>query len=51
MGNGMDDPGFESRQGNEIFVFSKSYRQALGLIHPPTQWAATFLTGGKAVEA
>jgi hypothetical protein len=47
MNNGLDEPGFESPQGNEIFLFSKSSRQALGLIQPPTQWAARFLTGGK----
>jgi hypothetical protein len=32
-------PGFNSRQGQEIFLFSTASRPALGPIQPPTQWA------------
>jgi hypothetical protein len=34
----MDDPGFEYRQGQEIFLFSKSSRLALSSTQPPIQW-------------
>ena len=51
MGYGMNDPGFESRQGNETFLFFKSLRRALLLIQPPIKWTATFLPGGKAAGA
>jgi hypothetical protein len=33
----MDGPGFESRQGQHIFLFSKSSRSALGLTQTPIQ--------------
>jgi len=33
LGFGLDDPGFESWQRHEIFLFSKTSREALGA-HP-----------------
>jgi hypothetical protein len=37
-------PGFESRQGQEIFLFSKTSRPARP---PPIQWVREFFAGGK----
>jgi hypothetical protein len=34
----LDDRGFESRQGLEIFLFITASRSALGLAQPPIQW-------------
>jgi hypothetical protein len=31
-------PGFDSRQGHEIFLFSIMPRPAVGSTHPPRQW-------------
>jgi hypothetical protein len=31
-------PGFDSRQGQEIFLYSTASRQVLGSTQPPTQW-------------
>jgi hypothetical protein len=38
MGYGLDDRGFESRQGLGIFLFTTASRLALGLTQPPIQW-------------
>jgi len=35
--HGLDDRGFESRQGLGIFLFTTASRQALGIIQPPIQ--------------
>jgi hypothetical protein len=34
---GLDDRGFESRQGLGIFLFTTASRSALGTIQPPIQ--------------
>jgi hypothetical protein len=34
----MDDAGFDSSQGQEIFLFSKMSRPALWPNQPPVQW-------------
>jgi hypothetical protein len=36
---GAGQPGFNSRQGKEIFLFSTEPRPALGPTQPPIQWA------------
>jgi hypothetical protein len=35
--DGLDDPGFKSKYGQEIFLFSKLSRPALDPFKPPTQ--------------
>jgi hypothetical protein len=45
MGYGLDGPGFESRQGNETFLFSKPSRPDLEPIQPPIQWVARYFLG------
>jgi hypothetical protein len=39
-------PGLNSRQCLEIFIFSATYRTALGPIQPPVQWVAEALAQG-----
>jgi hypothetical protein len=46
QGYGLDDQGFESRQGLGIFLFTTASRPALGLIQPPIQWVPRVLTLG-----
>jgi hypothetical protein len=41
-----EQPGFDSRQGKEIFIFSIEHRPALGLTQPPIQWAPEILSLG-----
>ena len=41
-----DDPVFEARQGQEIFLFSKSSRPVEGRTKPPTQWVPGFFFFG-----
>jgi hypothetical protein len=36
---GLDDRGFDSRQGPWIFIFSTAFRPALWSTQPPIQWA------------
>jgi hypothetical protein len=38
MGYGLDDRGFESRQGMGIFPFTTASRPALGPAQSPIQW-------------
>jgi hypothetical protein len=38
LGYGLDDRGFESRQGPGIFLFTTASRPALGLTQPTIQW-------------
>jgi hypothetical protein len=38
LGYGLDDLGFESRQGLGIFLFATAPRPALGSTQPPIQW-------------
>jgi hypothetical protein len=38
LGYGLDDRGFESRQGLGIFLFTTASRTALGPTQPPIQW-------------
>jgi hypothetical protein len=47
----MDNPGFESRQGQEFFLFSKMSRSTLKSNHPPVQWVTGFFSWGKAARA
>jgi len=35
---GLDDRGFESRQGLRIFLFTTAFRPALRVSQPPIQW-------------
>jgi hypothetical protein len=44
LGYGMDDPGFESRQRLEIFLFTTASRPALRSIHLPIQWVPAALS-------
>ena len=44
---GLDGPGFESRQGNEAFVFSDRPRPAVRPTHPPIKLVPA-LPGGQA---
>jgi len=43
----MDGPGFESRQGQHIFLFSKSSGSALGPNQTPIQWGTGVLSRRK----
>jgi hypothetical protein len=45
-GYGLDDRGFESRQGLGIFLFTTAYRPALEPIQPPIQWVPGALSRG-----
>jgi hypothetical protein len=38
LGYGLDDRGFEFRQGLGIFLFTTASRMALGPTQPPIQW-------------
>jgi hypothetical protein len=38
LGYGLDDWGFESRQGMGNFLFTTASRPALGPTHPPIEW-------------
>ena len=40
-----DDPVFEARQGQEIFLFSRSSRAVEGRTRPPTEWVPRFFGG------
>jgi hypothetical protein len=39
-------PEFDSRQGQEIFLYSTMFRPALGPTQPPIQWLPGFLSPG-----
>jgi hypothetical protein len=43
---GLDDQGFESRQGLGIFLFIIVSTPALGPIQPPVQWIPEVLSLG-----
>jgi len=43
---GLDDRGFETRQGLVIFLFTIASRPALGPTYPPTQWVTGALSMG-----
>lgn len=38
----LKGPGFESWQMQDVFLFCKTYRPALGLTQPPVHWAPGF---------
>jgi hypothetical protein len=46
LGYGLDDRGFESRQGLGILLFTTAYRSALGPTQPPIQWLRVALSLG-----
>jgi hypothetical protein len=46
VGYGLDDRGFESRQGLRIFLFTAVSRPALGPTQPPIQWVSRALSKG-----
>jgi hypothetical protein len=46
LGYGLDDRGFESRQGLGIFLFTAASRLALGPTQPPIQWLPGALSLG-----
>jgi hypothetical protein len=46
LGYGLDDRGFESRQGLGIFLFTTASRPALGPTQTPIQWAPGALSLG-----
>ena len=48
---GLDDPGYESLQGEDIFLFFETSGQVPRATHPPMQWVSGFLAGGRAGEA
>ena len=43
----LDDPRFESRQGQKIFHFSRTSKPAVGSTQPSVQWAPAVLSGLK----
>jgi hypothetical protein len=45
-GYGLDDGGFESRQGLKIFLFTTASRPALETTQPPIQWVPGALSLG-----
>ena len=47
----LDGPGFESRQEEEMFFFSKTSKQAVVQTQHPIQWEPGFSTGVKAAGA
>jgi hypothetical protein len=47
LGYGLDDRGFESRQGLGIFLFTTASRPTLGPTQPPIQWVPGALSLGK----
>jgi hypothetical protein len=46
LGYGLDDRGFESREGLGIFLFTTASRLALGTTQPPIQWVPGALSLG-----
>jgi hypothetical protein len=46
----MDSPGFESRSGQHIFLFSKTPKTALGPIQPHIHWVLGVSPGVKRPE-
>jgi hypothetical protein len=46
LGYGLDDPGFDSRQGLGIFLLTTVSRPALGSIQHPSQWVQGVLSLG-----
>jgi hypothetical protein len=46
LGYRLDDRGFESRQGLDIFLITTVSRQALGPIQPSIQWVPGALSLG-----
>jgi hypothetical protein len=46
LGYGLDNRGFESRQGVVIYLFTTTSRPGLGPIHPPVQWVPRALSLG-----
>jgi hypothetical protein len=50
-GYGLDGPGFESRQKQNIFLISETSRQTLGPVQLPIQWVPVLFPGGKAAGA
>jgi len=51
LGYELDVPGFESRQEEDIFFFSKTSRQAIVQTQPTIQWEPGFSPGVKAAGA
>ena len=47
LGCGLDDPGFQSRQGQGGFLFSKASRPSMGPTQPPVQWIQGVFPGVK----
>jgi hypothetical protein len=48
---GLDGPGFESRQGQEHFLLSKTVQTSSGAIQPVIEWILTVFPGDKAAGA
>jgi hypothetical protein len=46
LGYGLDDRGFESREGLGIFLFTTAFRMALGTTQPPIQCVLGSLSVG-----
>jgi hypothetical protein len=46
LGYGLDDRGFESRQGLGILLYTSASRLALGPTQPPIQWVSRSLSLG-----
>jgi len=45
LGYGLDDPGFESRQGQDVSVSSNTSTSPLKLTQPPIQWLPRLFPG------
>ena len=51
LGHGLNDPALESRQGQKMFLFSKSSVPALQRTQHLIQWVPGFFPGGAAAGA
>lgn len=51
LGYALDEPGFDSRQGQDTLLFSKMPRLALGPIQLPIQGVQVFFPGDKSAAA
>jgi hypothetical protein len=50
-GYGLEGPGFESREGQEIILFSETSISFLGPIPRPVKWVRAFLPGSEEAGA
>jgi hypothetical protein len=51
LGTGLDGPQLKSRQGQEIFISSKTFRLTLGPTQPQIQWITFFFPRNNVARA